>query len=88
MVRMQDSASAYRNLHAQWAEPSIASAADWLKRLEDPMRRNVIGEAARRHMNEFLSLPRFRAAIGDALGSVPHEMATADFSVNPVLRDG
>lgn len=76
LVPMHDTTSAYRNLRTQWAEPSVAAAADWLRRLQDPELRAVIGDAARHHMSDYLGPARFRGTIGDSLGSASCEIRT------------
>jgi glycosyltransferase involved in cell wall biosynthesis len=64
-----DESDAYRDLRTHWAEPSIAAAADWLRRLEDAALRRSIGDAARHHATQCLGLERFREAVTASLGA-------------------
>ena len=47
LVPVVDEAAAYRGEGGMWAEPDIAAAAAWLRRLRDPALRLRIGCAAR-----------------------------------------
>jgi glycosyltransferase involved in cell wall biosynthesis len=69
LIPASDESAAYRNLRANWADPSVAEAASWLLRLEDSHVRRTIGDAAKRHATECLSLARFGATIAEALGA-------------------
>ena len=48
LVPVVDEAAVYRNGGGMWAEPDIAAAAAWLRRLRDPVLRARIGCAARK----------------------------------------
>lgn len=50
-------------LHAAWADPSVDAAADWLRRLQDPVLRAEIGARGRNRVMTALGLPAFRAAM-------------------------
>jgi glycosyltransferase involved in cell wall biosynthesis len=63
LVPMADEeANAYQGLAGLWAEPDIAAAAAWLRRLRDPVLRQRIGHAARSHAAARLSPATFGAA--------------------------
>lgn len=70
MIPAQDDSAAYRELPAEWAEPSVPAAAEWLRRLQDPSLRASIGEAARRHAAQRLGPEQFMAEIAASLGDV------------------
>jgi glycosyltransferase involved in cell wall biosynthesis len=47
MIPARDGSASYVGLTAHWADPSIPYAANWLRRLEDPVFRALIGGAAK-----------------------------------------
>jgi glycosyltransferase involved in cell wall biosynthesis len=63
-IAARDELDAYVGLAGQWADPSIQDAVAWLRRLEDPELRRVVGEAGRRHAACYLGLESFGAALG------------------------
>jgi glycosyltransferase involved in cell wall biosynthesis len=63
-IAARDELDAYIGLAGQWADPSIEDAVAWLRRLEDPELRRVIGEAGRRYALRYLGLEGFAAAVG------------------------
>jgi glycosyltransferase involved in cell wall biosynthesis len=63
-MEARDELDAYNGLVTQWADPSIADAAAWLRRLENPSLRRVIGEAGRSHAVRYFGLEGFAAIVG------------------------
>jgi glycosyltransferase involved in cell wall biosynthesis len=63
-IAARDEPDAYIGLAARWADPSLQDAVIWLRQLEDPNLRRVIGDAGRRHAVRYFGLESFAAAIG------------------------
>jgi glycosyltransferase involved in cell wall biosynthesis len=62
MVPAVDESKVFTGLGAEWADPSISQAADWLVRLLDPALRAEIGERGQRYAVERLGLAGFSRA--------------------------
>ncbi len=62
LVPVRDAAVAYHG-GGIWADPGIEAAATWLRRLRDPVVRERIGHAARRHAAARLGQAAFAAAV-------------------------
>lgn len=69
LIPAEDDTAAYQGISSSWAEPSIQEAANWLKRLEDPVLRSRVGEAARTHASKRLGLKAFADQVTGALTS-------------------
>lgn len=72
LVPAIDSSGFFSDPQAQWAEPSIAEASSWLKRLaDDAQLRKVMCHRARQRVEDQLGLEAFRHAVTAALGYDP-----------------
>jgi glycosyltransferase involved in cell wall biosynthesis len=68
LVPVHDPQGIYRETGALWAEPDIAHAASWLRKLKaEPELRRRLGEVARADAERTFGDAAYRAAIGDAL---------------------
>jgi glycosyltransferase involved in cell wall biosynthesis len=68
LLPVQDPQGIYRETGALWAEPDVAHAAFWLRKLKaEPELRHRLGEAARADAERSFGDAAYRAAIGDAL---------------------
>jgi len=70
LIPVDDPREAYAGARSSWADARIEAAADWLRRLEDPILRAVVGEASRRHVAEVYSLASYGEAATRALGAL------------------
>jgi glycosyltransferase involved in cell wall biosynthesis len=88
LAAASDETPVYDGLRARWADPSQASAANWLRRLRDDRAlREAIGQAGRAMAMERLGIAAYAAAIAPALGAgAPPAIAAAAPSVLATVR--
>ena len=70
LIPVRDQRAAYAGATSHWADARIEAAAAWLRRLEDPVLRQTIGDASRRHVAEIYSLEAYGRAAALALADV------------------